>query len=453
MGILRVVLVTVLALGAVALPAQAARPTVLTRGADLAQPRVVGGETLYTTQPDRVDAARYHVSVRSVRPAQPPVLLRSVVLDRGHGETCEARPPIASFAASATRFAFESGVAIACEEQGLAVDSSLDWAARPHGAPDSIFVCHQTDYDGASREGYFPFDVEGERIAYLSEPCTGAGTTGVTVSDAGGGTRTFPLAVAQVAQVELAGHFVAWSTAAGVTVGDADTGAILFTAPAAVIALQADGKLATLRQATPGHCPVDLAWYSPAEPTAHPIPVHPCTVAIRMAGDRIAYGDRGARLELTDLAGHVQTAAPLNSAVGDAFDLDGARIAYVGAGCGADTPLASRRLPLTGAAPARPVCRAQLESRSVRRRGRSVLVRLACPTGCAAAVQILRTRSRSSALGERDVTLPRHGRRTVRVPLGPGTTLPRGRRAYVRLAVAQAGRRGEHVLTLRVRVR
>jgi hypothetical protein len=186
----------------------------------------------------------------------------------------------------------------------------------------------------------------------LSGPgCDAARASGLALQSDTGANDPRPLTPTG-ARVRAAGPFVGWLGRKGeLVVYDTTTRAVVYsiaTPEEGRIAdwdLQADGKVA-LAVAPDRDGPAALAWYSPGEPTPHPLGVPPAyDWDLHFAGDRVGYlrSDRvwgrgyyfGA-LGATDLTGH--TRAISNRAIGvegwhPSFAFDGTNATWAGPAC------------------------------------------------------------------------------------------------------------------------
>jgi hypothetical protein len=131
--------------------------------------------------------------------------------------------------------------------------------------------------------------------------------------------------------------------------------------------LQADGKAALALAPDSSH-DATLSWYSPADPSPHPLAVPAARDwGVRMAGDRIGYlrshtpADYGyyfGDLGVTDLAGQTRTVSKRATGIAGshwAFDFDGSTVTWTGPACfGAvlhSDPVDGPQRPLEGARP------------------------------------------------------------------------------------------------------
>ena len=302
------------------------------------------------------------------------------------------------FAASPTRVAvsrfFEAYV------KGFLADSTFRLEAGPLGGElRLLFDC---------RENH-PYDVDGDRIAYLGDGCTerdGGGTRMIVRDLAAEGApvvRSFTVAERSfVGRVDLAGEHVAYNVSQGprpgIAVHDLVANAEAYRVPGAYsgFSLQPDGKLAVAYSQAFDDCRVD--WYSKAEPTAHRVGVCPLG-PVRLESDRIALGRRdgdATSLDLVTLGGERRTATLFDPAgAHGGFDWDGARLAYVVEGC----VEADDRVVVEDLASDPPVveggeCPATLGPRTVRPDRRGLLrVQVGCPAGCSGQLNLYSGRS------------------------------------------------------------
>jgi hypothetical protein len=200
-------------------------------------------------------------------------------------------------------------------------------------------------------------DVDGARVAFV-ESCAGpcpCGRLGVDdVADAKP-PRILRRSWEGFEEVRLAGNYVAGSTWEEIFVHDLETGRkITYRPPLPVpfhigpqgaqvgdrfqFDIQADGKAVAVW----GYGEeTGTAWFSPEEPEAHALPLHPFfdpnvpAIAIRLAGDRIAYerksGHEKSELVVADLGGkkieQVASFDRRHRRVGG-FDFDGKRLTW-----------------------------------------------------------------------------------------------------------------------------
>lgn len=156
--------------------------------------------------------------------------------------------------------------------------------------------------------------------------------------------------------VAMAGRYLALSSfsyprSRALQVFDWRSGREVYRVPPAALAdelsfgLQSDGKIVITQTDEGGpdgsscepHTP--LAWYSPSEPTAHPLPYRPCAHGLAIARGRIVYRGPGefggSALYMTDVHGRPPVRLSGSPWVTDGgfdelqpFDFDGTRIAY-----------------------------------------------------------------------------------------------------------------------------
>lgn len=328
---LRVAIGAALACGALAAPAEAVRTE--TAHMPASAPELAGdGAVFFSFTPG-------NLRVVHARPGAPPATVREFQLFGGvDDDECCSSSVRHAFSASATRVAVsEFREAFA---KGFLAQSDYYLFAGPLGGELSrLFLC-QFDH---------PYDVDGDRIAYLGDDCTertgsgGGNSPRIVVrdlaSDGAPTLATFPVTI-PAGKVDLAGDHVAWSvnqgTGAGVYVrgfGGASGG---YEVPGETgqWSLQADGKLAAAYPERLGGCRID--WHSKADPAAHRLDVCPLSRVV-MAGDRIAFQRRDATSDSLDVVGldgarrSVVFSEPANAFSG--FDWDGTRLAYAVNGC------------------------------------------------------------------------------------------------------------------------
>ena len=152
------------------------------------------------------------------------------------------------------------------------------------------------------------------------------------------------------------------------------------------LAVQEDGKVATMLGGGTGQCHARVAWASAAEPVPHELPLEACRSGLRVAGDRIAFVRKvpGVReLVTADLSGRDVRPVARNRVPFEGFDFDGGRLAWSAGGCYRDAVYVERvAAPRVAAAP-RVDCPLRI-GRGPLRLGRDGTVRVPvrCPIGC-----------------------------------------------------------------------
>jgi hypothetical protein len=222
--------------------------------------------------------------------------------------------------------------------------------------------------------------------------------------------------------VHIAGRWVAWRRAldAGteLAVYDRNAAAIAYKVPGPANSFDVDeeGRLAVARPDG------SVAWYSPADQTAHPVALDGVSrVAAR--GGRIAYeraGDTGIRLGTIDLAPGSQpielaTLPPLPEPATPSWDFDGQKLAWLDPGCLYGSFQVESQLTGTSAPAPAHDCRVVFRSPVLRpgRTGR-MSVRLECPEGCSGRVVMTAPRL---FRGRRSTALAKSGTGVVTIPL------------------------------------
>jgi hypothetical protein len=231
-------------------------------------------------------------------------------------------------------------------------------------------------------------------------------------------TRTVPV-TQQASELRLAGRHVAYMVAPDetpatsperqVVVYDWVAGSEVYRARAseafpfesagsqAAFDLQADGKVAVLAppqtaRPDPNRACYDdfaVAWFSPAEPTPHVLPVAACRPYVAIEGDRIAFargtGSVGSRIVVSDLAGSsvADVASFPQHRMSQAWDFDGARVGFSKQDCHSDRIFTEAIAPVAPASFEVPSCPVRIASDAGRidAAGR-VAVRYSCPRGC-----------------------------------------------------------------------
>jgi hypothetical protein len=334
-------LVAVLVCGALAAPAAAA-PTKVTSatnevmGLELAGPRLFYGELsrkgllLTLTDPNNPKRRLYTASIPGS------------TSDDDTGEYSNTR---SALAASADQLAFAQAASSGNAKYQQGASSLGVLGGPPIGDLFELDSCGHSDPYGPASSSV---DVDGPRIA--STDCTGQ----IVVRDYTAPaqptlTRVNPGQGIAAAAIAIAGRYVAYNaygigpTATSPTVTvvhDWMANTKLYEVPRQEsFDLQADGKLASVK-ATPSATDCadhEAQWFSAAEPTAHVLPVRPCTTDVHIAGDRVAVvtnpQDSPSAQHLLTLVGtdgSVGYAARLGTRAmaGGDHDFDGQRVAY-----------------------------------------------------------------------------------------------------------------------------
>ena len=241
-----------------------------------------------------------------------------------------------AFAASDKRVAISSFYE--AYAKGFLAQSDYRLHAGPlNGELSELFTCQMNH----------PYDVDGDRIAYLGDDCTEKSSGGprVVVRNLGAAgnpvVASFPM-TEQPNTLDLAGDHVAlagfYAKPPELRVYDINISEVAYKLNHnfAQFALQADGKVA-LAQTEELSSDCRIEWFSKAEPTPHRIELCP-RGRIRMANDRIAFdkaeGTAGASLNVTTLAGQWRAFTFFDPGRGlTGFDFDGSRLAYGARGC------------------------------------------------------------------------------------------------------------------------
>jgi len=205
-----------------------------------------------------------------------------------------------------------------------------------------------------------------------------------------------------VTAVAAAGHYAAWLAGAPgpprLTVYDVEGGQVAYSTtvgPATQVGLAADGT-AVLGHANvdspsklcPDDSPAQIDYYTPAEPTAHTLPVPLCSVnqAVEIAAGRIAYVERLAsgldQLTLANLDGSAELPVALFSPrpSGTSFDFDGSRVAWTDIRCRSSLVLRRDASDTSAPEPAT-TCPVDVGTPRLSRDG-TLHVPVACPNGC-----------------------------------------------------------------------
>jgi hypothetical protein len=332
--------------------------------------------------------------------------------------------------------------------KGSLAQSDFTLETGPIGRPLSrLFFC----------PGNHPFDLDGDRLAYLGDSCTDPGTgpgQRIVIRNlaAEGAPAVFSTGVdgftAQwLHALRLEGDHLAYGVSQGpprVVVLEVPANAVRYQVDtfSSNWSLQADGKLALgYGENASGGCRID--WYSKAEPTAHRIDVCPLG-ALKLVGERIAFmrRDRGAgtdSLDVVTLAGQSRSVVftdPIGSFGG--FDWDGSRLAYGVEGCLEDDDRIYVE-DLTGEPPVVEggECPATIRPKTIRSPRNGLLrFEVACPEGCEGALNLFQGRQMRNTRPGRFEIVPGTG--TVRVRLQSGLfRRTRSRVMEARLEVTQ----------------
>jgi hypothetical protein len=299
--------------------------------------------------------------------------------------------------------------------KGFLAQSDYELQTGPvNASPAQLFKC----------QGNHPYDVDGDRIAYLGDDCTEK--TGNKVSGTNARVVIRNLAASgspavgsipmteQPNTLDLAGDFVAlagfYAKPPELRVYEfhsVDSSEIAYKLNHnfALFALQADGKVALAHtEQLSSDCRIE--WYSKAEPTPHRLEFCPASGRIRMAGDRIAFdrseGPAGLSLNVTTLAGARRAFTifePANTLTG--FDFDGSRMAYGSRGCirsddvvwTDDLQTPDVDAPVVEGGP----CTAAVLTKTARADKKGIVrVRVSCPEGCFAELSLYAGKSVAS---------------------------------------------------------
>ncbi|HEX8054126.1 MAG TPA: hypothetical protein VF517_14135 [Thermoleophilaceae bacterium] len=271
-------------------------------------------------------------------------------------ETGEYSSARSALAASADQLAFAQSTASGSAKYQQGVSSLKVLGGPPIGDLFELESCgHSDPYGPASAS----VDVDGPRIA--STDCSGQ----IVIRDYTAPaqptvTRVSPGQGLAAATIAVAGRYVAYN-AYGIgpsapsptvtVVHDWVANTKLYEVPRQEsFDLQADGKLASVK-ATPNATDCadhEAQWFSAAEPTAHVLPVRPCTTDVHIVGDRVAVvtnpEDSPSSQRLLTLAGtdgSVNYVARLGTRgmAGADHDFDGQRVAYSITNCAGNRDL------------------------------------------------------------------------------------------------------------------
>ncbi|HEX8068067.1 MAG TPA: hypothetical protein VF520_16235 [Thermoleophilaceae bacterium] len=213
--------------------------------------------------------------------------------------------------------------------------------------------------------------------------------------------RVLAVASTFLGDVRTAGRFTAWRQGSppAIVVHDRDAGAEAYRIDQSgadrltSYDLQADGKVAGTLAGGGAGAPAAVAWFSPAERTAHRLALG-ATSAVVLAGDSIAFrrsAAGGSELAVSDLAGRTHAVVSFSRPelqVGG-FDFDGGRMAFGRREC-AGPVLAIERADGTGASvPDGPLsCEARVPGAVTAKRSGWVRIPVGCPRGCRGTVAL-----------------------------------------------------------------
>ena len=333
---------------------------------------------------------------------------------RGHGADGVSRE--VTFDADGARVAIAATVVLEYDE-GADSDfvpsvSRLDTALLD-GRAVTLATCR--------RAGLWAVAVDGDSVAWVDCDPKQIRVRDLAARDGGSAILTDPSGRA-FGRVKMAGTYIAAQfegEAQPVVVFDRRTGAKLYeTAGVSGFDIQEDGKLAVQRaRGGDAACNVeDVAWYSPAEPSAHTLPGPACGEELAIAGDRVLWSRRvsdertgsaasAPQAELvshdvvtTDLSGGAvqpifpQRAGPAVPTSRTVQAFDGERIAYAQSRCRGDRVVVDSVAELARAGPA-PFERCTVSLAAIPRRvtpsnrGKFRL-RFRCARGCDARIRL-----------------------------------------------------------------
>jgi hypothetical protein len=406
------------ALVALAAPAASASPTLVTRADDLGRGPHLSAVRLFYGELGSENALRLKLAA----PGGPPRFIYTG--SAGGSSSDDDESPgnysftTSSIAASPDRLAYgeASGSGNARYQVGNAAIQLFGGPAGGEFGP--VDSCSHSNYFGPSSSAV---DADGQLVA--SVDCNGQ----IVIRDYSRGaepavTRVSPGQGLAASTLAIAGRYVAYeahpigptgSSPDATFIHDWLTGTKVYEAPGGgQFDLQFDGKLVLQRGAAQSCDQGSVAWYSPAEPTAHVLPVKPCSGTVRIAADKIALvsvedGER--KLTLFDLDGTRRVAADLGAGLQrGTIDYDGARVAYGLRNCIEGTDLLTENATFPQPRAEDPACPARIRSSSAALGPNDRFMRavVECPRGCAALLFV-----RTRVLGE----LQNVGFRRIRV--------------------------------------
>ena len=464
-ALLRRLVPAVLAAGLAAAAPAAAGATRLTAATDLRLGPALAGEGLLYGE-----LFRGSVRVTLARPNRPrsrllagPVPRR---VDHEDDEPGGYTIVTSDIAASPERLVYASAFASgnARYQQGI---TQLDrFAGDLETGFDTLEECTSNNPSGPASTSV---DADGARVA--TTDCAGRIEIRSNTDFPDDVVRVDPGAGLAVGQLALAGRYVAYnsfalapgaSTPGTTVVHDWVAGTKLYEVPRqSSFDLQADGKLAaaSVPSGTDSCTQGKLAWYSPAEPTEHVLPVVPCDENVRIAGDRVAAVTRSDSQRVLALVALDGTRADAARFGGPGMqrgrhDFDGTRVAYALGNClgGADLHTGSAAISQPPPAPS-PACPMRVSSRSapVGPANRGFPLYVQCELGCAADVLVrMQVRGRMRTVGERRVRIAPEDpcadlgtALAVELSSAARSELRRRRRANVRVTLTGTDRTGD----------
>jgi hypothetical protein len=331
--------------------------------------------------------------------------------DGGTQRLMQVRPgsspaPIEGFSAPSSQRPYvraSSGALAVVPEIGSA-GASL-YTGPSAGPLSPLFECNgESAFRQSSTPGTPPFDVDGDRLAYLAHPCPeGPGKTEVIVRDLGSPgapvVERFTPEKEFAWGLDLAGGLLALYgmrdglDTAGVGVYDLDGNQRGFGSSANFFSLQPDGKVASAYIYQFQGC--NLSWNAP-DGSSGSVPGACARGQMAMAGDRIAYRAREQEsspetLEVATLDGTrtVRATAAVGGLLSE-VDFDGTRLVYAVAACTVGNSLIVDDLQ-GPSVKYESRCPVRITGKPVPATGSGLVqVRLACSAGCQGVLDLRR---------------------------------------------------------------
>jgi hypothetical protein len=267
------------------------------------------------------------------------------------------------------------------EFSGVVVRAGAPATGRP-----LLVDCSSEEFSGQA-----PVALDGNRVAYDSDPCDDRPR--LVLRDLGTGETVALPEPAGGRLLSLRGRFVAWIAGLGadarLVVYDLMMGTTAYSAPATgvqALDLDADGTVAAVSGEPRRPCATGrLLRYSLAAP--EPADLGPaCATGVVIDGGRIVHlgwdgPTRTLRLSGPDRGG--QDLVRFGRVRPGSFDADGERIVWTARDCGGDKGIFRATLAEAPLSAGSVNCRARFEAGVVPVRRRIAIVRLRCPRGCA----------------------------------------------------------------------
>jgi hypothetical protein len=319
----------------------------------------------------------------------------------------------AAAAVSPTRLVVGTGASTTFEAEADPSSVSARLRAGPLGSPlTELYHCST----GSSTYGSFQFTLDGDALAYDSDPC-GDFPRYVVRDLATDSAHPVPQpALSSVYSPRLAGRYFAFLRSPfTLVVYDwmAGTEAVKLVLPPdrypQSLDVQSDGKVVVLTrnpdESTNTCASERVSWLSPAEPRLHELPALPCQTGVRLGANSVVFevGLPGRRsLQAVGLGGGPPRALARFGAVrGSGFDSDGSRAAFALRTCGGGQAIYSLALSEKTFSAGSERCPTAVASTRLRSSGGATKVTLNCPRACTGIVRLRRGNARlaSKAFG------------------------------------------------------